>query len=161
MKDPGPRISVRDGARVLRFDGDLIASLSSKRPGAPRWSQISLYRLRSSGYVVEKVGYSAVTHDPGCLKVRSDMPAWADAHPEEREIGRVPCLECQPDMSEMDAQLRLERTRHRAFVVPDAIGLVDLLTGDRDVVPALITRVLDAAAACDERVEQVWSPSRT
>lgn len=156
MKNPGPRHAVRDGSRVLRFDGDLMITLSSQRAGAPRWSQISLYRLIPDGYVVEKVGYSAVTHNPDCRKVRSDMIAWADAHREDREVDRVPCEECQPDLRDMDAQLRLERTRHSAFVVPDAPGLVSLLTEDRNVIPALITRVLDAAAELDERIEASW-----
>lgn len=156
MKNPGPRHAVRDGSRVLRFDGELLVGMSSQRPGVPRWSRISLYRLRPEGYVVEKVGVSAVTHQPWCRKVRSDMIAWADAHDEDRDVRRVPCLECLPDVRELDAQLRLERTRHKAFVVPDAEGLVDLLVADRVEVPFLVSRVLDAASQIDPQIEAVW-----
>jgi hypothetical protein len=133
-----------------------MITLSSRRPGAARWSQISLYRLDPDGYVVEKVGISAVAHDPRCAKVRPDMIAWADAQREDREIERIGCAECQPRMDDMDAQLRLERTRHRAFVVPDADGLVSVLTEDRIEVPILITRVLDSAAELDERIARSW-----
>jgi hypothetical protein len=155
MENPRYRHAVRDGSRVLRFDGELLIALSSQRPGVPRWSRVSLYRL-NDGYVVEKVGVSAVTHEPWCRRVRPDMIAWADAHEEDRRVRRVPCLECQPDLREVDAQLRLESTRYRSFVVPDAAGLVSLLTEGRAEVPILITRVLDAAAEIDEEIADAW-----
>jgi len=147
---------VRDGSRVLRFDGELLVAMSSQRPGIPRWSRIVVYRLTPEGYVVEKTGVSAVTHQPWCIKVRQDMIAWADAHEEDRAVQRVPCLDCLPDVRHLDAQLRLERTRHKAFVVPDAEGLVDLLVEDRLTVPTLITRVLDAASEIDSRIGEFW-----
>lgn len=156
MKNPRPTHAVRDGSRVLRFDGDLMITLSSRRIGVPRWSQISLYRLEPEGYVVEKIGISAVAHEPWCRKVHTGMIAWADAHREDREIERVACDECQPRLDQIDAQLKLERTRHQGFVVPDAEGLVSLLTEDRVEVPILITRVLDAAAELDEAIGRAW-----
>ena len=53
---------VRDGSRLITFDGVLLGAVSSKRPSSPRWSEYHLYRTEGGVYVLEKVGRSTVVH---------------------------------------------------------------------------------------------------
>jgi hypothetical protein len=152
-----PVHSVRDGSRVLKFTGRLIADEDSRRPNADRWSEIKIYRLTAppgTGYIVSKVGYSTVVHEPTCSRVRHDMEDWAEVN-EERRLPHSACPVCQPDLLEMSPHLKVERTRYRAMVAPDADALVDVLTEGRSSLPALIQRALHHAAKWDEDVRTV------
>ena len=148
-KDAGPaHHEVRDGSRVLRFAGELLATVSSRRVGAERWSEVSLYLLPDGGYVIAKSGYSTVTHTEDCPKVKASMPTWVDAR-EEHSLPRTACEICQPHLMLPDPQYRMERIRHRALVAEDAEMAVAVLLEERERPPALIRRLLQTAAMTD------------
>lgn len=156
MVNLGTEHAVRDGSQVLHFAGDVLAVANSRRPNAERWSEIAVYRMKGGGYLVSKIGYSTVTHDPECSRVRKDMPEWANAS-EERALPRSACAECRPDLIEMSPHLRVEKTKHRAVVAHDAALVIDVLLDGRDHPPPLVARVLDLAAESDDGIKRAWS----
>ena len=60
------RCEVRDGLRVITFDGDRLGHVTSWRSSAPRWTEMSLYRTEGGSFVLEKVGRSVMCHVPTC-----------------------------------------------------------------------------------------------
>ena len=40
---------VRDGARIVTFEGELLAEVSSERPTSPRWTELKLYKTDTEG----------------------------------------------------------------------------------------------------------------
>ena len=123
--------TVKDGNRILRFVGLRLASVSSARAGAPRWSELTVYRLRNGEYLLEKVGRSTVCHRPECPRVTRAMPSWLEAR-EEGRVHRTPCPECQPLVGNaMDPHTRLEAQRYTVMSAPTLDGLHTLLTASR------------------------------
>lgn len=94
----------------------MLATATTARPGAPRWAEVTVYRLQSGQYVVYRVGRSTVAHRPDCLRVDSRrMRVWLEAEDEGR-VRRVPCLECQPAVgNSMDPHTMLECSMHRVL----------------------------------------------
>lgn len=130
--------TVRDGERILRFEADVIATASSHRPGAPRWSELVVYRLPSQQYVISKVGRSVLAHRPDCVRVTDEMPTWLEAG-EEARIHREACLECLPDVGDaMDPQTVLEATRSKVLQARDPDHLFRALMNNRIGRPAPI-----------------------
>jgi hypothetical protein len=64
---------LRDGARIVHFDGTLLGSASSEysRGGyhKPRWTVFEIYRTTNGGYVVAKIGKSRIVHSTQTCKV--------------------------------------------------------------------------------------------
>lgn len=52
---------VRDGDRVLEFDGHVVAQSSSRTDGRPRWIEFTLYETSGGKYVLHRVGRTVVT----------------------------------------------------------------------------------------------------
>lgn len=164
-----PRV-VRDGARVLRFDAAVIGAATSERSGAPRWSELVIYRLPEGRYIVSKIGHSVIAHRENCPRVGKRnwrMLRWIDAGPEEAQIHRVPCPECLPMVTRgIDPQTLLEETRYRVTVAEDYEGLLATLTEGRafDSLPQLVTEVLRQAYESDSglmRYTSALSPGLT
>jgi hypothetical protein len=61
---------VKDGDRVLQFEGKQLAHSSSYRADADRWVEFDLYRTEAGAYVVARVGYSNLFHTADCKVVR-------------------------------------------------------------------------------------------
>lgn len=148
----GPQ-EVRNGRRVLRFDAVVLAEATSKRPGAPRWTELTVYGMDGGTFMVAKVGRSLVAHAPECPSVSPRMPTWLDAagfaeSDGEARVHRVPCIECQPAVGDgMDPQTRLEPTRYSVLQANTPAELVTVLTRDRPAgsasqVPPLVVEVL-------------------
>lgn len=166
-KDPGPVLTpheVRDGTRVLRFEGWLLGRSSSQRPSVPRWSEIEVYRLISGGYVLTKIGRSTVAHTPTCSRVGPRMPAYIDVRDhEEAQVHRVPCPECRPVVGDrMDPQTRLEPTRFRASYVLYPESVVDTLAEGRAPagLPMLISRAIEESSQNDDDLAKAWASAR-
>jgi hypothetical protein len=85
---------VKDGDRVLQFEGELLAHSSSYRPDAERWVEFDLYRTKAGAYVVSRVGYSVLYHTADCSIVRRGRhePAPVATLTEES----LPCTVCNP-----------------------------------------------------------------
>jgi hypothetical protein len=130
---------VRDGEHDLRFHAAVLAAATTERPGAPRWTELTVYRTPVGDevdqprgmYVVAKVGRSVVAHRPGCEKVRGrrydaigTLTPGGGSYP-------VPCLSCQPDMGVLDPGTLLERTRHLVLQARTPADLVKVLLQGR------------------------------
>ena len=135
---------VRDGSRIIRFTGVLIARSSSERPNAPRWSELSLYSMVSGQFMLGKVGRTTVAHDPECPRVTRRMPSWLEAR-EEARVRRTPCPECGPVVGDlMDPHTRLEPQRYTAMILPSLDDVVTVLSEGRgrEQLPPVIDRLL-------------------
>lgn len=131
--------SARDGAQWLQFRAAVLAAATTARPGAARWTELTVYRLPRTqdeqpplgGYVVAKVGRSQVAHRPNCAMTKHrTMPTFLDAG-EEATVRRSPCMLCMPEVGDgMDPHTLLEPSRYSVLQArdPEALWAV-LLTG--------------------------------
>lgn len=145
---------VRDGGRVLRFQGAVLGAATSQRGSTPRWSELVVYRLTDGTYLISKIGRSTVAHRPSCLRVNHRMITWgsAPAHGEDRVL-RVACRDCRPDLSHgIAADTMLEVTRYRAILAETAESAAQSLQGDRAalLMPQIVRDVLAQCAQVDE-----------
>lgn len=51
---------VRDGERVIEFEGRLLARETSRDASKQRWIELALYKTRAGTYVLEGIGRSLV-----------------------------------------------------------------------------------------------------
>jgi hypothetical protein len=65
---------VRDGNRLLTFDGKLLASVSSRDSDRDRWTEMRIYQTTGGSYILEKIGRSIRLHMPGCSDILKDLP---------------------------------------------------------------------------------------
>lgn len=54
---------VRDGERVIEFDGDVLATATSKARGKSRWIELTLYKTVAGTYVLHGTGRSIVSNE--------------------------------------------------------------------------------------------------
>jgi hypothetical protein len=136
------RIRDRD-RRIYEFDGDVLATASSERPGAARWSELVVYRDVDGHLYLHKIGHTAVAHDPSCWRVRPDMPTWLEAG-EEGRVRRVACPECRPEVGDvMDPHTRLETQRYRVIRAQSIDGLVNIVKSQQVGSPELVNRIIE------------------
>lgn len=159
--------TVRNGSRVLRFRAAVIGAATSQRGSSPRWSELVVYRLEDGSYLISKIGRSTVAHHPACARVNHRMVSWASAAEFGEDIvRRVPCLDCQPDLSPpIDDQIYLETTRYRAIPARDAESAAETLTESRAVLlmPQLVRDVLSQCAQVDSafsRYAEALTPAK-
>lgn len=124
------KYQVRDGSRLLTFDGELLGRISSQRPNVPRWTEMSIYKTVGGSYVLEKVGRSIVTHMPGCSEVFSDLPRFQDAHPGD-DPDDYEFHSCVPTEYDFPSLL-VEEDRYWAIISEDTDKIVDALYRRRD-----------------------------
>lgn len=85
---------VRDGSRILRFEGTLLGESSSWQQGSYRWIEFELYRTESGSYVLSRVGVSLIFHGAACpLVTRYNL---TEVSSDDLYDDAVPCEECQP-----------------------------------------------------------------
>jgi hypothetical protein len=152
--------TVRDGRHILRFNGEVLATGTSARARAVRWSEIVVYRL-VGGYLLSRVGYSVVAHRPECERVNIRMVPWIDLEDRAESVQqREPCLECQPSVGAgMDPQTMIETTIYSAQMAPSAPVLGMLLTKGRPAgqLPRLVCRVAIQCCEADDAFARYWS----
>jgi hypothetical protein len=151
---------VRDGnTRVIEFDGDMLAEVSSRRAQNPRWTELRLYRTDAGVYVLEKIGASVVLHVPGCGEIRGELPRFQALNP-----GADPsdgswwfCEQCG-DMAARDrniTRLLIESNRYWAIIAEDPAQIVDALyrrkNGARSM-PRMSLDLLDQAGESDPAI---------
>lgn len=152
--------TVRHGAQVLRFQGALLGAASSTRPGAARWSELTVYRLANGNYIIAKVGRSTVAHLESCRRADADrMVRWIEAG-EEGRVRRVPCPECQPEVGDrMDPLTLLETSRYTVLQAHNPEDLYQALRGTRATEgrpPVVVSEVLRQVANHDP-VYAAWA----
>lgn len=148
-------LRVKDGQRILQFDGEEIGFSSSKRRDAERWIEFTLYRTNENKqYILSRVGFSKLYHLPECeIAERSHL----DESPRvEVEVDDFPCMICRPDQSDFPF-VSFEKEKHwaRVYKTPEDVieGLmkVDIKSGNR-YMTAVARRLLDDAGQVDDAI---------
>lgn len=148
---------VRDGARLLSFEGELLGAVSSRR-GDPRWTEMSLYRTLKGQYVLEKVGRSVMTHVVGCPEILGDIPRFQEAHPgDDPDVGYI-FHHCVPEEYDFTALL-VEADRYWATVVDDPEKIVEALYRRRQGIrhlPRIGIDLLEQVSQNDPSFGDLW-----
>lgn len=122
---------VRDGSRLLTFEGQRLGHISSRRPGIARWTEMTVYKTVGGSYVLEKVGRSILTHSPGCSAILSELPRFQDAHPGDDPDEDYEYHDCVPDVYDFPSLLA-EEDRYWAIISDDPAKIVDALYRRRE-----------------------------
>lgn len=149
---------VRDGStRTIRFQGQLLGEVSSRRAQAPRWTELRLYKTEAGAYVLEKVGASVVVHAPNCPDILGTLPRFQEINP-----GADPsdgtwwfCERCG-DIAVRDiTTLLVESNRYWAIISDDPAQIVDSLYRRKDgarSMPRMSLDLLDEASRADPAI---------
>lgn len=144
---------VRDGDRILEFDGDLLAESTSHRRGQTRWIEFKLYRTRAGSYILSRIGNSIVFHQASCALVPQYRLRQGEVAP-----GSVPCDQCNPSP---DAdELYPERIRYWAQVMEQPSAVLEALYKyDQDgarYLTLVAQRLLGSASLADPRIASAY-----
>ncbi len=159
----GDMHQVRDGPRLITFEGVLLSSVSSRRePDSPRWTELSLYKTIGDQYVLEKVGRSVVTHTPGCAEILGKIPRFQDAHPGDDPDEGYQYHDCVEDTYDF-TKLLVEEDRYWASITNDPRKIVDALyrkqEGSRHLPRVSLNLLLDAEKE-DPLISGAWRIER-
>lgn len=145
-------IEVKDGPRILKFEGEELGFSTSQRPGADRWIEFTLYKTSGDGqYILSRVGVSNLYHSPECrVAERGYLP---ETPVSELPEGRVPCHECGPNTRDFPLVcVEQDKTWARVYKTPEAV-LSGLMKHDRDgglYLTAVARRLIEDASEVDE-----------
>lgn len=147
-------LRVKDGQRILQFEGAKIGFSTSKRRNAERWIEFTLYKTSEGGqYVLSRVGFSKLYHLPECeIAERSKLDESPRAEIIEGEDS--PCQACRPDRTDFPF-VSFEREKHWARVyssaedVIDGLMKADIKSGNR-YMTAVARRLLEDAGSVDD-----------
>lgn len=148
-------IQVKDGQRVLQFEGSEIGFSTSNRAGATRWIEFTLYKTREDHqYILSRIGFSKFYHLPSCdIAERSRLDeSMRDEVVEEDQ----PCTVCNPHLSDFPF-VSFEREKHWARVYPTPEGVIeglmkkDMNSGNR-YMTAVARRLLEDAGQEDDEI---------
>lgn len=152
---------VRDGHRLLTFDGELLASISSRADDRDRWTEMRVFKTAGGSYILEKVGRSIRLHIPGCPDILKDLPLFQQAHPaEDPEVGYSWCEVCAPPIGEEYdfPSLLVEEDRYWATMSTDPQVIIDALYRKREGytrLPRISVQLLNDLCEVDPKFE-VW-----
>lgn len=150
---------VRDGQRLITFEGVLLGEVTSRRPGVARWTEMYAYRTDGGAYVLEKVGLSTVCHMPGCVEMKPGLPRFQTEHPgEDPDHGFVFHEDCVPEEYDF-TRLLVEQTRYWAKITKDPAEILAALERRRDGVvtlPRIGSELLALVSAADPEFGDFW-----
>lgn len=150
---------VRDGDRLLTFDGRLLASVSSREGDKDRWTEMRVFQTTGGSYILEKVGRSVRLHMPGCVDIIKDLPLFQRTHPgQDPDFGFTWCEKCCPPVGEEYdfTSLLVEEDRYWATIATDPEVIIDALWRKREGyrrLPRISTRLLTALCEVDPSFE--------
>ena len=156
---------VRDGNRLLTFDGKLLASITSRETGKDRWTEMRVFKTTGGSYILEKVGRSIRLHIPGCGDILKDLPLFQQEHPgDDPEEGYSWCGRCSPPIGEEYefTTLLVEEDRFWATISEDPDVIIDALWRKRDNyrrLPRISVELLTKLCLVDPSFE-VWRNER-
>jgi hypothetical protein len=155
--------SVRDGARIVTFDGVCLAEISSARSGVARWTDMALYLTNSGKYVMTKVGRSKVLHEPGCSAIKGKLNLFMDEFPDgDPERDGFEFHTCVGESYYMD-NLLVEQTRYWVFIGDSAQALVDSLYRNSDgmrFIPRMNIMLIEEAMLKDNAIAEAYQVER-
>lgn len=158
-----PTHKVRDGARLITFDGDLLARVTSRRDGdASRWTEMSLYRTEAGTYVLEKVGRSILMHVRECSDPNintAKLPRFQDTHPGSDPDFEFEYHDCVPEEYDFTTLL-VEEDRFWSTIAEDPAKIVDALyrkKGGERHMPRTSLDLLEAAGEHDAAIRDAYA----
>ena len=153
---------VRDGSRLITFNGWLLGHVSSQRPEVPRWTELSLFKTKGGSYVLEKVGKSVVLHEPGCPRIIGNIPRFQEAHPgDDPDVGYT-YDDCVGDTYDITTLLA-EEDRYWATIAEDPNQIVTALYRSRDGarhLPRVSVELLKKVAEKDSEIGSAYLVER-
>ena len=153
-------IQVKDGSRILQFNGVLLSKSSSWKSDSQRWIEFELYKTESGSYVLSRVGVSVIYHCAACHLVKryglNEVPT--SAVEQDRLQDLTPCDVCNPSLEA--AVIFPEKNRNWAQVSDDPGAVLEALykydqSGAR-YLTNVAQRLLDTAAAIDPAIESIY-----
>lgn len=156
---------VRDGNRLLTFDGRLLASISSWEGGKDRWTEMRVYQTVGGSYILEKVGRSIRLHMPGCPDILKNLPLFQQAHPgDDPEVGYSWCDRCAPPVGEEYdfTSLLVEEDRYWATISTEPEDIIEALWRKREGyrrLPRISEDLLSKLCVVDPSFE-IWRTER-
>lgn len=150
--------SVRDGDRILQFNGRLLAKSTSERPQAFRWIEFELYKTESGSYILSRTGVSLIFHGAACPMVKKYKLTESPAY--ELKPKAVACQDCSPDLS-LDLVFP-EKYRHWAMVTTDPSAVLDSLykydeETDTFYLTSVAQRLIVEASRVDSDISDVYN----
>lgn len=149
---------VRDGLRLITFEGDLLGQSSSRRPGVSRWTEMSLFLTEGGSYVLEKVGRSVMCHDPRCTEIK-DLPRFQAEHPgKDPDTDGFDYHDCVPDEYDFTSLL-VEENRYWSLVTQDPHAVVKALQRWRDgvsILPRISRALLEEVSITYPEFDDYW-----
>jgi hypothetical protein len=151
-------IQVKDGNRLLQFDGRLIGTSTSWRRGSYRWVEFKLYKTHEEGrYILSRVGMSLLYHLHECAVVERNNLKEAPRSTLDRDAR--PCEDCRPDQLEVPIVCP-EKPRYWAQVcdTPDAVikALYKEDENGNTYLTFVAQRLLENAADLDTEIEGIY-----
>lgn len=151
---------VKDGTRVLQFNGNLLAKSSSWRRGSTRWIEFELYRTENGSYVLSRVGVSVVFHSSTCPLVRKYGLHEIDSQDLVDEA--LPCDVCRPSDNPSDLPLVYPETNRywaQVSAEPDAVleALYKYDDGGARYLTNVAQRLLELGADKDAGIRKIYS----
>lgn len=148
--------TVKDGQRLLQFNGKRLAESSSWRDGSTRWIEFQLYKTENGSYILSRVGASTVFHGAACPLV--ERYKLVEAEYSSLSNYAVPCLECQP--TEEASLVFPEKYRYWAQVSEEPAAVLEALykydnSGAR-YLTNVAQRLLESAVEKDEKLASVY-----
>lgn len=153
MSDRATPFAVPAGnGQVYRFNGEILATSDSMRPGSHRWIAFTLYRSTGGSYILSRVGHSMLFHSPSCEVVARNKLEIGAPPP-----GSVPCELCNPPLN---GPVCPEQPRHWAAILKDAPAVLKSLqrsNGETQYVTKVAARLVEQAAVRDRAIAEAWS----
>lgn len=148
---------VRDGNRVLQFEGELLAQSSSRQLGQYRWVEFELYRTKSGSYILGRIGQTRLFHDPSCAIVQRNHLKTSSI--DELTDDHVSCTECDPDEDALD-EVAIEKPRYFALVSDSPEAVLEALykydqSGAR-YLTLVAQRLIEKAGELDARLDRAY-----
>jgi len=147
---------VRDGSRILKFDGDLLGSSTSWRRGSDRWIEFQLFKTKNGSYILSRVGVSLVFHGAACPLVK--RYGLIEAQVSDLRDNAIPCETCTPS-SDLPVVFP-EKDRTWAQVSEDPEAVLDALykydQGGTRYLTNVAHRLLEQASNIDSQIESVY-----
>lgn len=153
---------VRDGNRLITFEGFVLGKVSSRRPESPRWTELLLLKTLGGSYVLEKLGMSIVTHVPGCPRILGNIPRFQDLYPGDDPEDGFEYDECVGDEYDF-VQLLVEEPRYWATIATDPHEIVAALYRKRDGsrhLPRISIDLLEKVSESDPDINSAYRVER-
>lgn len=147
---------VRDGARTLQFEGQLLGASSSRRRDSIRWIEFKLYKTENGTYILSRIGVSLIYHSATCFLVKKYQLEDASVSTLDRHA--IACESCQPTLEAVIVYP--EEYRYWAQVSDEPEAVLNSLykfdeRGGR-YLTWVARQVLEEAAKNDSRIDSIY-----